>query len=307
MDDKKRQDLRIIVRGAYDMQKLRIQKGNRICANFKSKLGQEPSQSEDELTADAKALLADLRQSHKRITDAILNKRIGPKNFEGDELISSFTEFVLVTQYIDMEESERAHFKSLEKILEEFPIYTQFLKGVKGCGPAMSGVIISEFDIHRAKYVSSLYAYAGLDCGPDGAGRSRRADHLIEKEYTNKAGELTTRKSITFNPFLKTKLMGVLASSFLRAGDNTYSRVYREYKTRLENHVEHSQKTKGHRHNMALRYMIKAFLRDLYFAWCPLEGLQPHPIYAEAYLGHVHQDKGGARARNTIAETNNRS
>jgi hypothetical protein len=34
--------LRTMTRSAYDLQKLRIEMGNRLCAAFKSKLGAEP-------------------------------------------------------------------------------------------------------------------------------------------------------------------------------------------------------------------------------------------------------------------------
>ena len=40
-------NLKILVRGAYDIQKLRIQMGNRLVGNFKAKLGQAPSEPED--------------------------------------------------------------------------------------------------------------------------------------------------------------------------------------------------------------------------------------------------------------------
>ena len=40
-------NLKSFVRGAYDIQALRIQMGGRIVANFKSKLGMEPSVKED--------------------------------------------------------------------------------------------------------------------------------------------------------------------------------------------------------------------------------------------------------------------
>jgi hypothetical protein len=39
--------IKTMVRGAYDIQQLRIQMGNRIVMNFKAKLGQEPSQPDD--------------------------------------------------------------------------------------------------------------------------------------------------------------------------------------------------------------------------------------------------------------------
>jgi len=61
-------NLKTMVRGGYDLQKLRIQMGNRIVQNFKSKLGQEPSEKEDKLDLEGKQILANLRLSYKKIT-----------------------------------------------------------------------------------------------------------------------------------------------------------------------------------------------------------------------------------------------
>jgi len=280
--------IKTLVRGAYDVQKLRIMMGNRIVGNFKAKLGQAPSEAEDELDADGKKILAMLRLSYRKITDGV---KVFPnrKKFKGDEVISEYTELVLVDRYIALEVDEVKHFRMLENVLEDYPVYTQFLEKVKGCGPAMSGVIISEIDITKCKYSSSLWAYAGLDVAQDGRGRSKKKEHLVETAYMDKDGKPATRQGITFNPFLKTKLVGVLASSFLRCGpDNTYSKMYYEYKHRIENHPAHIAKTKGHRHAMALRYMVKRFLCDLYVAWRKLEGLPVELEYNEAKLGHRH-------------------
>jgi len=281
-------DLKTIVRGAYDLQKLRIQMGNRIVGNFKAKLGQEPGKKEDEMDAAGKLILANLRRSYKKLTDGV---KTFPRyaTFTGDELISTYTELCLLSQYIDIEESEKSHFTRLKSVLLEYPIYVQFLDDIKGIGPAMGGVIISEFNIHKAEYPSSMWKYAGLDVASDGQGRSRRKEHLVDEEYIDKDGETQTKKSITFNPFLKTKLIGVLGSSFLRAGDNPYSRIYADYKHRLENHQNHKEKSKGHRHNMAIRYMIKRFLVDLYTAWRTIEGLPVALEYSEAKLNMRHK------------------
>lgn len=281
------ENLKTIVRGAYDVQKLRIQMGNRIVGNFKAKLGQEPGHKEEEIDAEGKMILNSLRQRYNKITDGAI-RFPRQASFKGDEVISSYTELCLVAQYVELEKAESQHFGRLKNVLKDYPIYTEFLEGVKGVGPAMAGVIISEIDIHKAKYPSSLWAYAGLDVARDGQGRSRRKEHLTEYEYTNKAGEPATRVGITFNPFLKTKLVGVLGSSFIKAGDNTYSRIYRDYKNRLENHPKHTDKTKGHRHNMAIRYMVKRFLVDLYREWRALEGLPVADEYHKAKLGHDH-------------------
>jgi hypothetical protein len=103
--------------------------------------------------------------------------------------------------------------------------------------------------------------------------------------------------------------MGVLAGSFLKCKNETYSQVYYDYKTRMENHIKYGTHndnkkevyppsgknrivtSKLRRHRMACRKMIKIFLIDLYKAWRPLEGLEVHPPYAEAKLGRFHNQK----------------
>lgn len=164
------------------------------------------------------------------------------------------------TSFMSDEENQ---FYRLKNVLKGIPIYDEFLSKVKGIGPAIAGIIISEIDIHKAEYPSSLHKYAGLDVvivgfykddsGKEhtvpadqieayfaanegavemlaegkypvcvkGMGRSRRDFCLENKSYVNKAGEEAVRRSITFNPFLKTKLIGVLGTSFLRTGTAT--------------------------------------------------------------------------------------
>ena len=162
MQDTQRQSLRTIVRGAYDIQKLRIQMGNRIVGNFKAKLGQEPSKPEKDLDSEGKAVLADLRRRYKKLTDGVKSfPRLG--SFKGDEVISSYTELCLLAQYIALEDNENQHFRRLGTIVQGFPIWNAFLDGVCGVGPAMAGVIISEIDIHKARHPSSLWRYIGLD------------------------------------------------------------------------------------------------------------------------------------------------
>lgn len=280
-------NIRIMVRSCYDLQALRLQIGGRITANFKAKLGQAPSAPEEELGEDERKILDDLRADYKKLTDGL--KRFPPQaSFKGTQLITNYTEFCLLAQFIDMEKQEEQQFRRLGSILRDYPIFSEFLDNVKGIGPAMAGVILSEFDIHKAKYPSSLWAYAGLDTGPDGKGRSRRKEHLVKRAYTDKEGKPAERDSITYNPWLKTKLMGVLATSFIRCGENEYRTIYLNYKNRLENRPDWAERSKGHRHQAALRYMVKQFLVQLYFAWKKIEGLPVHTTYAEGKLGIKH-------------------
>lgn len=295
--------MRILVRGAYDVQKLRISAGNRIVGNFRAKLGQSPGEkSSKTLDKDALDLLRLLAASYKRIADAL----VAPKRnqvFIGDAVISTFTEFSLLAQYVELEAVEREHFKRIRLALADAPIYVTFLKNVKGIGPAMAGVLISEIDIEKARHPSSLWAYAGLDVASNGAGgssgRSKRKEHLVRKEYVSRDGEIKERDSITYNPWLKSKLMGVLGASFLKSG-SPYAEHYKHYRHRIETdpakimtdktgfHTDNTW-TKMRRHKAATRYMIKMFLLDLYLEWRKLEGLPVSAPYSEAKQGHKHK------------------
>lgn len=279
------QSLKLLVKGVYDIQQLRIQTGLRIVSSFKAKLGQVDGIKEKELDRVSKNLLKRLRLSHKNLTDGII---LNSQKFIGDGLIDTFSEYCLIDSYILLEAQEKVAFKNIEKILPSAPIYNEFLKDVRGVGPAMSAVIISCFDIHKANYPSSLQMYAGIDVAPDGSGRSWRKEHLVDRVYVAKDGTTKVKKSITYNAFLKSKLLGVLAPSFIKLKNPKYSKIYYDYKHRLINHPKHKEKSLKHIHNMCLRYMLKIFLIDLYNIWRPLEGLPVSVPYHEAKLGIIH-------------------
>jgi hypothetical protein len=279
------QMIRAMVKGVYDIQKLRMQMGNRVVANFRKKMEVGPDENGSDSELEKVKLLKLVERRYYKITDGIadISRR---RKLDYDGIISDYSELCLVQLYITSVEQEKQHMKKLSQMVEEHPLWDAFLKDTKGVGGAMAGVIISEFDIHKAKYVSSMWKYAGLDV-VNGEGRSRRKEHLEDYEYVDSEGEVKEKKGITFNPFLKSKLIGVLGSSFLRSRGK-YKDVYDDYKNRLENSPAHVDKTPGHRHNMAIRYMVKMFIKDLYVAWKEVEGLEALPSYQEAKLNHKH-------------------
>ena len=280
--DAARRTLRALVRGMYDLQKIRISQGNRLVANFRAKLGLNPSDREDMLDADAKDILAWLRKEYRRIADGIVDTPT-LKTYPGDGVISDFSNFALVKSYNASCVLEEENIKLIAECLKGYPIWT-YLNAVKGVGPLMGGILISEIDIGIAQYPSQIWQYSGLSVAKDGQGMSKRKEHLILKKYTDRNGEKKEKLSITYNPFLKSKLMGVLAGQFLRqsAEKSPYRKIYDDYKHRLETHPVHKEKTKGHRHNMAMRYMVKVFLIHLHSAWRQVEGLPPSLPYHEA-------------------------
>lgn len=279
----KREPLRSMTRGGYDLQKLRIAVGNRITANIKTRMGIDIQEKENKDSDEGK-LLDEVRAEYRRITDGLVNLPRNPDFGEG-HIIADYTELCLVDSYVKLLRQEQAHFRKLEGILEaDFPIWEGFIKGVRGCGPAMAAVILSEVDIENTPTVAALWALAGVDVAPDGRGRSRRREHLVKRTYEDEDGNEQERDSITFNPFLKTKLVGVLADSFIKCG-GPYREVYDNYKHRITNHPNHKDKSKGHLNNMARRYCVKIFLKDLYLKWREMEGLPVMPPYHERKLG----------------------
>jgi hypothetical protein len=305
--------LKLMTRGAYDLQALRMQMGLRLCANFRSRLMEmlpdaEPDDDE-EMSEAALKVIDRLKESYKRLTDGIARNRSLPdvQGFTGDALISMHAELVLVDQYVAIEAQEAKQFRQLVGTLNLIPIYQKYLEQQVGIGPAMAAVLISYLDPAKARHVSSFWKYAGLDVAHDGAGRSRHKQHLVERQYTDKAGKEATRMGITYEPFLKTKLMGVLGPSFLRSG-SPWREVYDGYKHRLESDPAREKATTaewkkrnnagddvsrlwtpGRIHQASVRYMVKMFLADLWARWRELEGLPVTPTYAEAKLGQKHK------------------
>jgi hypothetical protein len=343
----RRQRIRHAVRFFYDVQKLRIQSGNRS--------GGQAEDSEIELDDDDIAFMK--------------------------------------SQSDGLEQLEAKSLKEITRLIKKVPIYEEWLKEQRGCGPTMAGVILSEFNIHGCDTPSKMWAYCGLGVADDG--------RTMRRQEGKKAG---------FNPWLKGKMVNVLAGCIIKAsggalrrmrmeaisrklGDNylksdeyrdfltekfpdlppskraskgiplatsdfleavcehyeiTLPRldgwvgIYENYKHRKVNQIldkcmnckgsgVYTEKAKGakggkrvdektagksgpcanckgtggpapwgfgaaHRNNAAKRYMIKIFLRELWWHWRTLEGLPTPPDYAEQYLGMKHGSHGPDQA-----------
>lgn len=253
-----RQRLREAVRFFYDLQKLRIQQGNRA--------------GSDTIMLDTRDI--EFHDSRSKTLNSL----------------------------------ERAELKNIERLCKESaPEIYKWLRAQKGIGPTMAGVILSEVDIYRAETVSALWKFAGLDV------------------QNGKAPRRTKGQKLTYNSWFRTKMVGVAAGCMIKAGSD-WRRFYDNRKTRRENQLvptcmncegtgkakigEHKGKkckncggtgknapwgaSAGHRNRDAIRYMIKMFLQEMWLKWREIEGLEVHAPYAEAVLGRVHGDHGGA-------------
>lgn len=301
------------------MTKSRVQAGNRLVASFRARMGISPSQSEDEMDSEGKKIMNSLRLSYKNITAGVADKLPSYKKFKGDGIITRYAELSLLDMYFNLENEEAKIVRNIEKSLVDYPIYTEFLKGVAGCGPVTSAWIISEIDIHKSRYASSLHKYCGYDVvvkngeevngewveydAPIYEGRSRKKGHLELVDYIDRNGEIKKKQSITFNPEMKTRLH-LLFTSFLKC-KSPYAEIYYNYKTRYQNHSLHKDKSPMHIHMMAARPAKKGFLDDLYRVWRHLEGLEVFLPYHVEKLGMVHHGdmKSYDIVRNYLAST----
>jgi hypothetical protein len=292
-----------LVRGAYDTQALRIEMGGRLGAAFRAKLGIVALEDDE----DAERVIDKLRESYRRLTDGVADNMKLPraKGFKGDEIISEYAELLLVRNYFELEKNEANQFKAIEKALDDFPIWTEYLEKTKGVGPAMGGIIVTYFDIHKATNVSKMWAYAGLDVAPDGRARGKHKEHLVERTYTKKDGSEASRVGLTYEPWLRARLLGVLGGVMLKVG-SPWRKSYDDYKNRIltdparikceakdyqKTIAEHDPRavwTPARVHKAAIRYMIKMFLADLWLHWRKLEGLPVTLSYNEVRRGRAH-------------------
>jgi Transposase IS116/IS110/IS902 family len=280
--------LKALVQGSYDAQKLRVSIGNRICQAYYQIKGVSPGDKpKDVLEEEEKKLLKLIKGDYHGLASALAKR--DKKEFVPTEYLPDYVIVQLCILHDELVAVEKHAFDEIAVAVRDFPIHKHYLKSVTGCGPAMSAVLISTLDIHKAVRPSQFWSYAGLSVAQDGMGMSRRKEHLVERTYTNRKGEEDTRMGINFNPFLKTKLLGVLAVCFMRNNNPLYRGIYDNYKHRLESDPKWAEFTPGHRNNAAKRYMIKMFLLDLWKNWRELEGLPIVESYAEAKLNLHHR------------------
>ncbi len=266
------EQLKAIVRYADRIQRDRIIAGNRLACIFRQRV------EEEELEV--------FRKSFKRVADA------ASVMLPSDGHLASMQKEI----YETLLKAENLYRKHVEEEIIKHPLWTRFFEPIKGISPYMAAIIITHVDIHKTKYASSLWKLCGLDViniyDEHGnlvasEGRGRKQSHMVPKKYKDENGNETETLGITFCPFLKTKLLGVVAPSMMKQRDK-YKEIYDAYKNRLENHPSWKDKTKLHKHRAATRYMIKMLLVDLYKEWRAIEGLPVHPPYHETKLGIVH-------------------
>jgi len=254
--------------------------------------------------------LYDIQETRKRVENRLRNTPESAKE--------TFVPFG------DLEEIEKTYTRAIEKALQEIPIWTEWMQGVKGVGPRLGSYIIGRTMI-RFESVSpdDLDIYSPIQQGF--AQKTEKGEYLIpmlrgigafrtiskywafwglavvdghaqRREKGEKTGYSVQNRSAAWK----------LGKQFVMQGA-AYRYEYDKYKARLTeartppekcpqyavNRVCKAQTDKGkkpsckiHIHNMSMRYATKMFFKDLWINWRLLEGLEVSEPYVIAVLGH---------------------
>lgn len=197
-----------------------------------------------------------------------------------------------------IEKVETMFSRKLTQAIKEMPEWTGFLADIRGLGPLMAAVLISEIDIEKATTVSKIWQFAGLNSGSV-KGKKIKNGSAVETNDLIRGDKPARGYILPYNKFLKTKLMGVLSICLIRT-NSPYRKYYDGYKSRLENSEQvitgkdckWCETSALHRDVAARRYMIKMFLKDYYIAVRSIYGMEIRNCYQEEYLGHIHKRSG---------------
>ena len=239
---------------------------------------------------------------------------------------------ILERRMKELHQAEKNALHDVADHLKTLPFYQKVLSDkerYKGIGPTMAGVILSEFNIAAEDTPSKMWAFAGLRPMPAkrcvecheviSAGaphpkvrRSRKPGAEEQKIKCKYAGEAmpptyesgtaqrpTAGVKLNYNAWLRTKLVGVLGPVLLKVG-SPWRRHYDDYKHRKT--TAGWGKSDGHRHQAAVRYMIKMLLQNIWTEWRTVEGLPTREPYAVEFQGKMpHQ--GGVQGNGASAST----
>lgn len=208
--------------------------------------------------------LVDLRDRVLQKNRIAFGNRINAVNLEADETTDQVSDLYhrWYERFLDLEKEADNDIKELAK---DYPIIEE-ISQVKGIGVLLASKMVSLIDITRADTVSALWRYAGYAVIDGERERPRKGEKL------------------SYNVRLKTT-MYLIATGFLRS-NSPYRRIYDSAKEYYE--INRPDWTKGHRHNAAIRKMIKIFLSHVWLRWRSLEGLQISEPYVNDKLAHIH-------------------
>ena len=278
--------LRQLVKSLESIQKVRIQVGNRLAASKRVQLGLNPS-SKEESENMAHKILKQLRDCYDKITEGLV--RLPPATkFKGVGILDSYVELLMMQNYLQLLKQEEELERRLGSNLPEFPLWTEYLQHVKGCGPKTAAYILAYVNPYKMEKPSSLWKYSGYDVAEDGRGRGRYKAHLVKKKYKDSKGKITEADGVTFRPGLKGALWK-MAESMLKLGLKLEEVSDEEF----DNAAEHcrSLTSKGIRKDVPCVRMPTTHLGKCYIDRRHYEYTRPDAIRRKSKAGKEGEQK----------------
>ena len=254
-------------------------------------LDQIPVTPDKDQVIDSKKLFDVLRLLMKDYE--LINSRV---EYEGDKIneynfdkyktdsIESYAEYLFIELLYNQFNKDIQYYAKNPDMLDEVVDDIMGIANKNKVAKEMINRIANKFEIQIID--SSFY-------GKDTPMIKKRARKMTDKEivpYLSKDGQIKLKQSLGYNNALKTKLLGVISASFLRARGGEYERIYREYRARLEARSDNPK----HVHRKAVRFQMQIFLEDYWMAVRTLEGLPLNGgTYREEKLKLFHKNRGG--------------
>lgn len=247
-----RSQIRTILRTIDDYQNLRIRTGNRL----KKKADGTDQKDATENVADV-------------TTESILNS------------VDLFDDTIAIEDKLT---------KQLEGIVKKTNEWKLYFKDIKGIGPKMAAIIISEIDPQKAETVSKIWQYAGMNSGMVLGKKKEKDGSVVVTGDMVRGDRPTSGYVLPYNKYLKTAVAGKIATQLMMAKNPKYTKIYEGAKNFYATNPKWKDATKAHIHRAAIRKMVKQFLADYYAFVRPLYGLEVRVPYAEEKMGIVHHN-----------------
>lgn len=241
--------LRAFVNSFYITQQTRIKIGNAICQNvYQKSLDIKPGEkvTKEEMDKKQQKLLNILKQDYKTVMDGIVGERVMISQVRNKiakcdlQILSDAAEFLLIDQWMQLDKIEDKSGRNLDTAIQNVMMWEHYFKHISAIGSKLAGVMLSYLDIEKGHYPSSFHRYVGLIPGCDGLGISRKKQHMVEKPYTDKAGNEQTNMRADYNVWVRSKLVFSMIDSLRKQEgknknmkNNVYMPLLRAYKQRL--------------------------------------------------------------------------
>lgn len=300
MADRRR--LRLLVELYYDVQGIRIASENKIdrYAEVEALASLHGEEKIEELRRQGTEVLHKLIEGFKEKT----NPNFGAYGL----LVDNAKKMLMQQEYMTsvnllMRNQEAIVMNQAKPLIQDHPIWLEWLSRVRGIGPVLAGGIIARIPIERSPHVSQLWKYAGFGVTID-KWVCPVCKHVIEhakgmgtqgaqvfcpdcKNVTQPQGHAdrpAKGEKLGYNPKLKVLIWKVV-QSFIKQDPkkSKYRQLYEHFRAEYEERpctkTHYNEKKEvipcfdAHKHAKAGRKVGKIFLAHLYLVWRKIMGL----------------------------------